>query len=221
LRDQEGELTEAQAREAIVEAECTSVKKILSKTTEALEKHQETVITLKEESKILTDTKIELESRVNSLNREKESSQVLILKLHEQLGELQQREGGEKALMGKIQNFQIQIQNARESLEDWVIITKMALEVIAKHYKDWLSIQQMANLPQSPEIYFQDIMNVDPGGLSQDFDLYLGTLSALARQTYGKIGSVSALSSTNITLNLKTQLTGLRSELGSRLSFRR
>ncbi|KAJ3370288.1 oligomeric, coiled-coil, peripheral membrane protein [Kappamyces sp. JEL0680] len=221
LRESESELTEAQAREAVMEAECSSIKKILAKTTESLEKHQERVAQLTAALEEEGLEKQALEERIAETAKEIAKKSQEIEFCRQELIVAQKKGAPDQGFPLQLHTLEAQLRIAREALEDWAIISRLSIEVISKHYADWISLQQLLGIPPSPDIFFQEVLSIDPENMSEDMEQFLPAITLLAKQTYDKISSVATLSSKSLALEVKSLVKQLRVDLGRRVTFQR
>lgn len=195
LRDTENAWTESQAREAIVEAECNSVKALLIRSTETLNAEQNKVN--------------ELESQLNALKLSK--------------NELEVKFSGSNALAGEqkmsTQNLihakESLLRRSREVLEDWAIISRLAMEQFSLHCSCWSQLQ--TNI----DISFETILQIDPETFPEEMDMFLPAMIELTKQTYEKIMAISRIKPKDIVSGLISQMECTKKELLQRISFQR
>ena len=218
IRESESELTQVQAREAVVEAECNSVKKILSKTTESLEQHQSYLHAANENLKKEKSEKKSLDEQNVRLQRDLDEQALSIKVLMER--NLQQSRIITPEL--GVQNIlHSQLRVCREALEDWAIISKLSIDLLSKCYADLLQIQVLVGMNQNPEISCHNILALEIESIPDDLDQFLPIISVLIKQTYEKVVAMGAISSNGIINEVKGQFKVMKHELGNRISFQR
>jgi Autophagy-related protein 11 len=184
LKDEEAELTEAQAREAILEAELVSVKKILEKTSADLSyavsrerKASERpvnspIVDRVEKLEIMSDNK-----SVDSDLRSKRDSNV----------------GGKN--LGSTAHLCV----AREQLDDLCIVTRMGLKQLDAYFSAFsqLAISMCPNrVPQYGDFTnfnFAEVLDMDTDDLGSDLETFLNRISLFTKCAYSKIMKSSSL----------------------------
>lgn len=223
LQDSEAALTKAQAREAVTEAECNSVKKILSKTNEKFEKQQENLSistkALAKLKKVAEESELTAESYLKVI----EGKDGLLETLRSEIEKVDPR-----LLLPETTNFQnivnqkdTQIRELREKIEDWAILSNYSVKYIASHYPCCLQLQKLIGSPVSKELSFTDLLLVDPESFPDEIDQFLASHEQLAKQTYEKIQSALSLDTSALTNDIKVLITQSKSELSRRVTFQK
>ena len=222
LRDKEADLTETQAKEAVLEAECASVRTILTKTSESLEKHQLDIAALNSTLQGENMEKKSLQEKLLKAQEDYSERQKVIESLELRLEQSDQRTHPNAELQSLVYTKDAQLRVSKEALEDWAIISRLSLETLSKFYSDWLQVEKLVNLQaHSPEIQFSELLNFDPETLPEEVDQFLSTIALLSRQTYEKLTLASHLNSSSIVAELKIQFAQVRADISKRVTFQK
>jgi chromosome segregation ATPase len=214
IRDYESDLTEAQAREAIVEADRNSVRVLLNKTTEALEKEQLAVNRLTNELQNCQRFSQNLQDQLSATTRDLDDVQ-------EQLVDLQKQPRNEvdPALPTLLLTKETLLRRSREALEDWAIISRLTLEQLSNHFRSWSRLQKFAKSPKSFEISFDELLQTDPELFPEEMDAFLSSVSYLIKQTYNKITLSNQLLPNTLSSTLEELITTIQTETAQKITF--
>ncbi|KAI8897515.1 hypothetical protein BC833DRAFT_649501 [Globomyces pollinis-pini] len=225
LRDCEAELTQVQAREAVLDDENTSIKVLLTKSETDLQKIQSTNTELVQKIESETKERIEIEQQLKSLSSESDQKQQLVDELQVKITALESRPRNEQTvsemllLQGIVQTKSMQISAFKEGIEDWAIVSRLAIEQFSQHYQYWNILHELSNRPESYTIHFQDILDVDPELFPEDLDQFLMASNQLCRQTYDRIMSITNCSPMALANEMKSLFKQYQMNLGRRITF--
>lgn len=221
IKEAEAELTQVQAKEAVVEAECNSVKKILSKTTESLEQHQSSLRSLNEELEREKSQKQGLEEQCARLKKMHEEKNVAIRGFEERILQQSRKTMPDQGLQLLLHSKDSQLRVCRDALEDWAIISKLSVDFMSKCYTDFSQIQSTLGMNPNPEISCRDILALEVESLPEELDPFLAVMTVLIKQTYEKVVAMAVMSSSAIALELRTQFKAMKFDLGKRITFQK
>jgi hypothetical protein len=222
LREKEADLTETQAKEAVLEAECASVRTILTKTSESLEKHQQDISVLNQSLEEERTEKLSLKQKLKKVEEDYLERQHMIKSLESRLEQSDQRSNPAAELQSLIYSKDAQLRISKECLEDWAIISRLSLETLSKFYSNWLLLEHLLNVrTPSPEIQFSELLDFDPESLPDELDQFLSAIALLSRQTYEKLSLTSHLNSDSITADLKSEFRKLKADVSRRVTFQK
>jgi chromosome segregation ATPase len=215
IRDYESDLTEAQAREAVVEADRNSVRVLLSKTTEALEKEQLAVNKLSNELQNCQRFSQTLQDQLTATTRDLDDVQ-------EQLVELQKQPRNEvdPSIPTMLLTKETLLRRSREALENWAIISRLTLEQLSNHFRSWSRLHKFAKTTsKSFEISFDELLQTDPELFPEEMDAFLSSISYLIKQTYNKITLSNQLLPSTLSAALEEVITTCQNETAQKITF--
>lgn len=219
------ELTETQAKEAILEAENSSIKKLLDRASAVLEEEQIKSKQFETSNAALVEKNSDLEAKLQILQDE-------ITNYTKEL-EKKEKEICMKSLSSSVSNFYSeqsmrviisQLRMCRESIEDWTIISKMAFEIITRYHHSWVRLENMFKTISNfesicPMISFVELTSMDSDSFPESYDEFLSLTGALAKCSYDKLSSISDFHPDNFVEMIQTQLEIMKNSLSLRLEF--
>jgi DNA repair exonuclease SbcCD ATPase subunit len=214
LRDCESDLTEAQAREAIIEADRNSVRVLLNKTTQALEKEQQSVNKLNTEIESCQRNVQTLQDQLAISNRDLDDIQTQLVDYQNE-----PPRSADPTLPTLLLTKESLLRRSREALEDWSIVSRLTLEHLSSHFKGWARLQPFSNVSKSFDISFEELLQTDPDSFPDEMDSFLSSVSFLIKQTYNKVTLANQSSPLALSKSLEDTMMKLKSESAQRISF--
>jgi hypothetical protein len=212
LADAEAEITEMQAREAIVEAEFKAVKVLLDKTRSALEDEQIMVKTVQEAKLTMEVEKksliVELEEAKSALNSSKSAAEDAS---NQKKLELTQ---------ALIHTKDIQLRHAKEILEDWAMISRLMIEHLSENFKAWSEFVDL--VPPSftfTTINFDEVLRIDFEEFPSEMEAFLSAMNSLVKDIYDITLDVSHFQVKETSIAVKESFMQLKSKYQNRISF--
>ena len=217
LRISEGEVVDLQAEIAVKESQSDSVKKLLAKTSQALE----------EEQKVSQDHYIELQNY-------SQDNLKLKKKLEEKEKELSNALDQISEFLSKpnlpadpfLQNWMIikdsQLQTTRQMLEDWAIVARLIVEQISLHFSCWERlVPSFTKKITFPKIDYDDILNIDQESFPQDFGALIAYEEILMKSLYDKIVNLSQLNLESVVSEIEKSYESLKKESKTKITFKK
>jgi chromosome segregation ATPase len=212
LIDCEGDVTEAQAREAVIEADRNQVQVLLTKTTEALEKEQESVNKLQKRFDEISFDNKKKQEQINELTKD-------LQELGSALVDLKNKPFVDENLAAQLMSKDALLEKCRESLEDWSIVSKITLEQLGTQFQSWDKLSMLVNNTKFTEVSFKDLIQTDPDTFSSEIESFLESMNFLIKQTYTKIALVSQQGASTIVTVLQERYKAMEYELTRKISF--